>query len=930
MTTATEGDQQIVIPSGETAIAYAVPTVDDRVDEPNGLVTLTLRDSAAYGNGELASVTVAIVDDDMAGVTVNESDGSTVVSESGGVDTHTLVLDSEPLANVVIAVASTDSTATTVEPASLTFTPENWSTKQAVTVTGVGDDIHQSSGRMATITHTAVSADPAYDGIEINDVEITIADDDMLPLVSFGASAYEVEEGDNALAITLNTSRPSLHDTTVAITCANGSATGGVDYAACPESATITGGELSAMFTIAIYDDRIAEGDENFTVAINAEMLTLHITGEDPASTTVVIRDNDTIGVIVNESDGGTVVSENGGTDTYTLVLDSEPLSEVAIAVTSDNPATAAIEPVSLSFMPENWDVPQTVTVTGVDDNLDNDGDARIALIGHTVTSTDPAYNGITVSDVAIMVSDDDEAVSAETLDAAVGGLARFGRAVGEQAVDAVRWRLTERRPAGSETEVGGVPLRSFLPGTSIPGFSDAEQDQLDSGSGGQVLGNSTGFGAAAWLPGIHDQVGSMSAADNLPAGTGTGRASGLDNARSFLGRLALAGFESVRKTESGATQGFWGRASHSGFRGDKEGLSLDGDATTAGIGTDWSRNDWLIGLMVTRSLGETDFGGTAAGGLETDLTAIVPYGGWKVSDSLRAWGAVGTGLGTAMLLTGEGRALETDTDWQLAAGGAEGTLAGADWLPGARLSWNADGLYTRAGAESFKSIGVGGQQLASELGGTTMRLRFGFEGAWEWHPAPNQALRPRVELGLRRDSGDAETGFGLDFGGSLDWTDTGSGLTVGLSGRMLALHGEDEFENWGVSASLEYDPRPETEQGFALALLRGLGGLAPGRAQALFGVGGFPGLTAPVVPADAGDWRIEASYGLAAGRRGLSGSFYGQVEGTVRAEALRLGYRIAPEAAAKLNLNIDLWVSPSLREATPGPTAGFTLQWVW
>ena len=39
-----------------------------------------------------------------------------------------------------------------------------------------------------------------------------------------------------------------------------------------------------------------------------------------------------------------------------------------------------------LAFTTANWDAPQTVTVTGVDDAVDNAGDRRSTSITHTLS----------------------------------------------------------------------------------------------------------------------------------------------------------------------------------------------------------------------------------------------------------------------------------------------------------------------------------------------------------------------------------------------------------------------------------------------------------------------------------------------------------------------------------------------------------------
>ncbi|GAG42556.1 unnamed protein product, partial [marine sediment metagenome] len=62
-----------------------------------------------------------------------------VTSESGAQATFNVVLDIAPTADVTIDLASSDSSEGTVSPASLTFTPTDWSIPQSVAVTGVDD-----------------------------------------------------------------------------------------------------------------------------------------------------------------------------------------------------------------------------------------------------------------------------------------------------------------------------------------------------------------------------------------------------------------------------------------------------------------------------------------------------------------------------------------------------------------------------------------------------------------------------------------------------------------------------------------------------------------------------------------------------------------------------------------------------------------------
>ena len=75
------------------------------------------------------------------------------------------------------------------------------------------------------------------------------------------------------------------------------------------------------------------------------------------------------------------------------------------------------------------------------------------------------------------------------------------------------------------------------------------------------------------------------------------------------------------------------------------------------------------------------------------------------------------------------------------------------------------------------------------------------------------------VEVGLRHDQGDAETGAGVDIGGGLVFTDAGTGLSVDLRVRTLVVHQAEGFTERSVSLSVNYDPSPATPLGLTARL---------------------------------------------------------------------------------------------------------------
>ena len=204
-----------------------------------------------------------------------------------------------------------------------------------------------------------------------------------------------------------------------------------------------------------------------------------------------------------------------------------------------------------------------------------------------------------------------------------------------------------------------------------------------------------------------------------------------------------------------------------------------------------------------------------------------------------------------------------------------------------------------------------GAGSLAATSAETT-RMRLGLEAAWARTLASGATLTPRVEAGLRHDGGDAETGFGVEAGGGVRYRDPGSGLSVSLDGRALALHEDRDARDWGLSVSLEWDPRPETRIGPSVIATRGWGGAPSGGVAALLDPETIPGAE-DAASGGAGSLGLEMAWGtdLSGWRHGMTGSAYGRVSGGGDAEEVRLGWRLAPDAGLPERLSHDFWLEP-------------------
>ena len=105
----------------------------------------------------------------------------------------------------------------------------------------------------------------------------------------------------------------------------------------------------------------------------------------------------------------GLTTTEAGGQAFFLVALGAPPTSDVTIPVNSGNLAEATVSTTSLTFTPANWNVPQVVTITGVDDAA-RDGDISYTIVLGTAASVDLVYNGVDPADVAVVNSDNDVA----------------------------------------------------------------------------------------------------------------------------------------------------------------------------------------------------------------------------------------------------------------------------------------------------------------------------------------------------------------------------------------------------------------------------------------------------------------------------------------------------------------------------------------
>ena len=306
----------------------------------------------------------------------------------------------------------------------MTFTTTDWATAQTVTVGAPADD--DAVNAATTLTH-AVAGPGDYASLgpaARPGVRVTVEDDDAQALVidadpttpndaEPGPLALNEQPGhaDNAQEYTVRLATQPTG--TVQVSIESGDRAVAVDGDSTPRTRTLTfststwSAAQTVTATAAQDDDASAE-----TVAISHEASGGGY-GDVSADLTATTADDDAPALLLATSTLAASGVAEGGTQTYTVRLATEPSGTVTVAATATATATARVEvdmdggqagaQSSLRFDAANWSVPRTATVRGLPDDDAADG---AATLRHSASGAD--YGGVEAADETFAVVDDD------------------------------------------------------------------------------------------------------------------------------------------------------------------------------------------------------------------------------------------------------------------------------------------------------------------------------------------------------------------------------------------------------------------------------------------------------------------------------------------------------------------------------------------
>ncbi len=364
------------------------------------------------------------------GVTVNVTAPGVLLStqtlwltRGGKGDSFTVALSTQPTATVTVTIAqSLGDDALQITPATLTFTTDNWSTPQTVSV---GPVTSGTGIQMDTLTLSDSSTDPNYTNDALPIVNVFVSAPAPTGALVLSTQSLTVTTGGPSVTYTIALASQPTADVTVAINQTNtlpglSYVTGGPALTIAPQTLTFTPDDWSQPQTVAVsapagwngvpdvsLNETVTSDDPNYN-GLNAAPVSVDV--QNPAGFVLSAYQ-------LNLTRGGSAA-------TYTIALRSQPAADVTITVTQTNGNDPLqISPSTLTFTTDDWNQPQTVTVAPPTSGLGDQDD----LVGMTVTTADANYTAIVPPAVSVVLTDPAAAeagliVNSTSLSATAGG----------------------------------------------------------------------------------------------------------------------------------------------------------------------------------------------------------------------------------------------------------------------------------------------------------------------------------------------------------------------------------------------------------------------------------------------------------------------------------------------------------------------------
>ncbi len=402
------------VAANTASVKIPVTIIDDKEDESDETVVLTLQSRTGYRVGTPNPHRLRIIDNDgLSSVEVTLEVRPNPVNEGSSTQVRAVLRGGVLAKAVTIGLSCTP----------LTADPGDYECPSQVRISAGAP-----SGEVKLETLVDEDTDNeqfsvAFDAVppEVKpgsplSVVVTILDTTPA-MVTLSVSPAEVEEGRSA-PLTVALSAAQSEKVRIPIVCIPMDADPH-EYR-CPSHVEVSSGQRSGSASISVEEDDIAESNEVFTVALGTGMPPGTVAGT-PSVQRVTILDNDAVGIELVPTSLNMV---EGVPADYTVRLSSEPVASVMVQITELG-GRLTWTPPELVFTSSDWNTPQSVTVEAEEDE---NTASETTTLTHLSTSVDPGYSG-RMTNLPVSVADSGTpnlVVSPSTLFIREGGSAEF------------------------------------------------------------------------------------------------------------------------------------------------------------------------------------------------------------------------------------------------------------------------------------------------------------------------------------------------------------------------------------------------------------------------------------------------------------------------------------------------------------------------
>ena len=376
------------------AQTVTVTGLDDHIvhgDQTYQITGTATSSDANYNGLSMAPVTVTNTEADTAGLAVTPTSGL-VTTQAGGRASFSVALSSQPLNTVTVSVSSSDPTQGTPSVSTLTFTSANWNQAQTVTVSGQNNGI-AGPDQPYSINLSAASGDANYSGATAS-VALTNLNEDQAGITVTPAAGLQTTQTGGQASFSVALSSQPLSNVTVSVNSSD--PTQGTPSVS---TLTFTSANWNQAQTVTVSGQNNSIAGPNLPYSINLSAASGDTSYNGATASVALTNLNENHAGITVTPVSGLQTTDAGGTAVFSVVLSSKPAGVVTVLLSSDNPAAGNPSQGSLSFNAANWNLPQTVTITGGTPGASNVG---YQIVTAPATSADPAYAGLKAADVAV------------------------------------------------------------------------------------------------------------------------------------------------------------------------------------------------------------------------------------------------------------------------------------------------------------------------------------------------------------------------------------------------------------------------------------------------------------------------------------------------------------------------------------------------